>query len=79
MAEKYREANPAPDPSFILQLPDEAVTASNLYAVQKSFDGAFQFDVFFQSGTTLQTLDRRYQFLTWTVLSALMNMDSGDT
>lgn len=57
LAEKYREASPAPDPSFVLQLPDEAVTASNLYAVQKSFDGEFQFDVFFQSRSTLQTLN----------------------
>ncbi|KAL4074525.1 glycoside hydrolase family 63 protein [Scleroderma yunnanense] len=57
LAEKYRQADPAPDPSFVLQLPDEAVTASNLYAIQKSFDGEFQFDVFFQSGSTPQILD----------------------
>jgi hypothetical protein len=35
----------APDPSFVLQLSDDAYTGSNLYAVQKMFDGQFQFDV----------------------------------
>jgi mannosyl-oligosaccharide glucosidase len=45
-----------PDPSFVLQLPDEVYTGSNLYAVQKSFDGAFQFDVFFESGSSKQKL-----------------------
>ena len=39
-----------PDPAFIFQLPDEVYTGSNLFAVQKHFDGAFQFDVFFESG-----------------------------
>ncbi|KAI0262885.1 glycoside hydrolase [Gloeopeniophorella convolvens] len=43
------EANLAPDPSFTLQLSDEALSGSNLFAVQKMFDGEFQFDVFFES------------------------------
>ncbi|KAI6102747.1 mannosyl oligosaccharide glucosidase-domain-containing protein [Pisolithus croceorrhizus] len=59
LAEKYRQTEPAPDPSFILQLPDESVTGSNLYAVQKLFDGAFQFDVIFESGSATQTLDSK--------------------
>ena len=45
-----------PDPSFVLQLPDEVYTGSNLYAIQKSFDGNFQFDVFFESGSSKQKL-----------------------
>lgn len=45
-----------PDPSFVLQLPDEVYSGSNLYAVQKSFDGEFQFDVFFDSGGVKQKL-----------------------
>jgi len=45
-----------PDPSFVLQLPDEIYTGSNLYAIQKSFDGEFQFDVFFESGSSKQKL-----------------------
>ncbi|RDB24187.1 putative mannosyl-oligosaccharide glucosidase [Hypsizygus marmoreus] len=45
-----------PDPSFVLQLPDEVYTGSNLFAVQKLFDGAFQFDVFFESGSSKQKL-----------------------
>lgn len=57
LAEKYRQTDLAPDPSFILQLPDESVTGSNLYAVQKLFDGEFQFDVIFQSGSATQIPD----------------------
>lgn len=45
-----------PDPSFILQLPDEVYTGSNLFAVQKIFDATFQFDVFFESGSSKQKL-----------------------
>ncbi|EJD02084.1 glycoside hydrolase family 63 protein [Fomitiporia mediterranea MF3/22] len=56
--EPYQDpAKGAPDPSFVLQLPDEVYSASNLYAVQKSFDGEFQFDVFFESASTKQKLD----------------------
>jgi len=46
-----------PDPSFVLQLPDEVYTGSNLYAIQKSFDGKFQFDVFFESASSKQKLN----------------------
>ena len=46
-----------PDPAFIFQLPDEIYSGSNLYAVQKHFDGPFQFDVFFESGK--QKLSRK--------------------
>ncbi|KAF8061451.1 glycoside hydrolase [Lyophyllum atratum] len=45
-----------PDPSYVLQLPDEVYTGSNLFAVQKFFDGAFQFDVFFESKSSKQKL-----------------------
>ena len=45
-----------PDPSFTLQLPDEVYTSSNLYAVQKLFDGEFQFDIFFESASAKQKL-----------------------
>ncbi|KAF9009372.1 glycoside hydrolase family 63 protein [Cyathus striatus] len=50
----YREA--PPEPSFILQLPDDVYTSSNLFAIQKSFDGPFQFDVFFESASAKQKL-----------------------
>jgi len=46
----------APDPSFVLQLTDDVYTGSNLYAVQKLFDGEFSFDVFFESGSSKQKL-----------------------
>lgn len=45
-----------PDPSFTLQLPDEVYTGSNLFAVQKTFDGRFQFDVFYESKSAKHTL-----------------------
>ncbi|KAF9228032.1 glycoside hydrolase family 63 protein [Gyrodon lividus] len=57
IAEQYRQAERAPDPSFVLQLPDETVTASNLFAVQKFFDGEFEFDIYFESASALQKLD----------------------
>jgi mannosyl-oligosaccharide glucosidase len=38
-----------PHPSFTLQLSDETLSGSNLLAIQKFFDGTFQFDVFFES------------------------------
>ncbi|KAG6827909.1 hypothetical protein H0H92_010007 [Tricholoma furcatifolium] len=46
-----------PDPSFVLQLPDEVYSGSNLFGVQKLFDGPFQFDVLFESGSSKQKLD----------------------
>jgi mannosyl-oligosaccharide glucosidase len=46
----------APDPSFVLQLTNDVYTSSNLYAVQKLFDGEFSFDVFFESGSSKQKL-----------------------
>lgn len=53
----YREGSiGAPEPSFVLQLPDEVYTGSNLYAVQKSFEGEFQFDVFYESASSKQHL-----------------------
>ncbi|KAI8998865.1 glycoside hydrolase [Trametes punicea] len=45
-----------PDPAFIYQLPDEVYTGSNLFAVQMHYDGPFQFDVFFDSGSAKQKL-----------------------
>jgi len=46
----------APDPSFVLQLSDNVYTSSNLYAVQKFFDGPFQFDIYFDSESVKQKL-----------------------
>ncbi|KAG6376058.1 glycoside hydrolase [Boletus reticuloceps] len=57
IAEQYPQADRVPDASFILQLPDETVSASNLFAVQKFFDGEFQFDVFFDSASSHKKLD----------------------
>ena len=52
-----------PDPSFVLQLPNDVYTGSNLYAVQKFFDGPFQFDVYFDSGSVKQKLTCKRTFL----------------
>lgn len=45
-----------PHPSWILQLPDDVYTGSNLFAFQKSFDGPFQFDVLYESASAKQKL-----------------------
>lgn len=42
----------APEPSFVLRLTDDIYTGSNLYAIQKSFEGEFSFDVFFESAAS---------------------------
>ena len=51
--EPYQEnkGQAPPDPSFVLQFPDEIDDGATLYGVQKSFDGPFQFDVFFESAS----------------------------
>lgn len=46
-----------PDPAFTLQLSDETYSNSNLYAIQKFFEGSFQFDVLYDSGSSNQKLD----------------------
>jgi mannosyl-oligosaccharide glucosidase len=51
------EGQGPPDPSFVLRLPNEVYSGSNLFAVQKIFDGKFQFDIFFESGSAKQKLD----------------------
>jgi hypothetical protein len=50
-------ASGPPDPSFVLQLSNEILSGSNLYAVQKTFDGTFQFDVFYESASAGHKLD----------------------
>ncbi len=45
-----------PDPSFTLQLPDKVYSGSNLFAIQKTFDGKFEFDVFYESKSAKETL-----------------------
>ncbi|KAF9566233.1 glycoside hydrolase [Agrocybe pediades] len=46
----------APDPSYLLSLPDDVYMNSNVYAVQKFFDGPFQFDIYFDSASNKQVL-----------------------
>lgn len=46
---QYDPSKGLPDPSFTLQLSDEVYSSSNLWAVQKLFDGPFQFDVYYES------------------------------
>ncbi|CCO28040.1 mannosyl-oligosaccharide glucosidase [Rhizoctonia solani AG-1 IB] len=46
-----------PDPAFVLELEDEVLSGSNLYAIQKTFNGPFSFDVYYQSGSAGTKLD----------------------
>lgn len=48
-AKDFKQGDSVPDPSFTLQLSDETLSGSNLFAFQKFFDGEFQFDVFYES------------------------------
>jgi mannosyl-oligosaccharide glucosidase len=54
----YQNSGSSPHPSFVFQLPNDVHAGSNLFAFQKHFDGAFQFDVFFDSGSVKQKLTR---------------------
>ncbi|KZT11512.1 glycoside hydrolase family 63 protein [Laetiporus sulphureus 93-53] len=55
--EPYKDiAAGLPDPSFTLHLSDEVYSGSNLYAVQKIFEGPFQFDVYFESSSAKHKL-----------------------
>jgi hypothetical protein len=54
------EKQAPPDPSFVLAFPDEVLSGANLYAVQKTFEGPFSFDVYFQSGSAKKKLDGKH-------------------
>jgi mannosyl-oligosaccharide glucosidase len=67
----YKDPNAgAPDPSYTLQLPNDVVPGSNLYAIQKIFDGPFQFDVYYDSASSNQKLDG-ILCLTWSLVYLL--------
>jgi len=67
IVQPYQDNPPPPDPSFVLQLSDEVYSASNLYAVQKTFEGEFQFDVFVGDvmdegiSNLVSTFDQRFE------------------
>ena len=46
-----------PHPSLGLRLPNHVEASSNLFVIQKFFEGSFQFDVFFESSNSRQRLD----------------------
>ncbi|EPT05863.1 hypothetical protein FOMPIDRAFT_148297 [Fomitopsis schrenkii] len=54
---QYDPSKGLPDPSFTLQLSDEVYSSSNLWAVQKLFEGPFQFDVYYESESAKNPLD----------------------
>lgn len=45
-----------PDPSYVLSLPNDVLSGSNVFGVQKQFDGPFQFDVIFDSASNTQKI-----------------------
>jgi len=50
LVKPFQESStPPPDPAFTLRLSDDVNSAANLYAVQKTFEGAFSFDVYYNS------------------------------
>jgi mannosyl-oligosaccharide glucosidase len=66
----------APDPSFVLRLPNDVYSSSNLFAVQKLFEGRFQFDVFFESASAKQQLSGTYLRVTWLYFWATPGLSS---
>ncbi|RDX48402.1 glycoside hydrolase family 63 protein [Lentinus brumalis] len=60
-----------PDPAFVFQLPDEFDYNSNLFAIQKHYNGPFEFDIFFESGK--QKLDSAVLDNGMPTLSAVYN------
>ncbi|KZT58943.1 glycoside hydrolase family 63 protein [Calocera cornea HHB12733] len=46
-----------PDAAFLLMLDDEIVPGANLYAVQKTFEGPFSFDIHYENSDVKQTFD----------------------
>lgn len=57
-----------PDPSYVLTLPGDVLYGSNVYGVQKHFDGPFQFDVIFDSASNTQKITRTTIILDTVVL-----------
>lgn len=51
------KATGPPDPSFLLALPNTVQENSNLLAVQKIYDGAFEFDIFYDAPDVDEKLD----------------------
>jgi len=45
----YKDGGALPDPAFVLTMGNVIAHDSNFYAVQKTFDGAFSFDVVYDS------------------------------
>lgn len=46
-----------PSPAFSLQVSNVIQPESNLYAIQKTFNGPFQFDIFYESASANHKLD----------------------
>jgi mannosyl-oligosaccharide glucosidase len=46
-----------PSPAFSLQVSNNIQPGSNLYAIQKTFSGPFQFNVFYESASANHKLD----------------------
>jgi mannosyl-oligosaccharide glucosidase len=57
---QYQGNPPPPDPAFVMSLSNEVYSGSNLYAIQKMFDGEFSFDIYYESASAKQKLDGAY-------------------
>jgi mannosyl-oligosaccharide glucosidase len=78
LAPYQQSGNIPPDPSFTLQLPDLIDETGNLFAVQKFFDGPFQFDVFFESKSAKHALDCKYILIVARYLADILLADMLD-
>jgi mannosyl-oligosaccharide glucosidase len=58
---QYKEDPVIPDPAFVATMGNVISPDSNFYAVQKTFDGAFSFDIVFDSKSVGKKIDSTYE------------------
>ena len=56
IVEKYGQRSP-PDPAVLFALPNEIRYGANLYGFQKSYEGSFSVDIFFDSAASPSKMD----------------------
>lgn len=56
--EPYGTKNP-PDPALLFQLPDQVRSGANLYGFQRTYEGTWGVDIYFDSAAAPQELSCR--------------------
>jgi mannosyl-oligosaccharide glucosidase len=61
LVDQYKEQSP-PDPAVLFALPNEVRYGANLFAFQKTYEGEWSVDVYYDSGSVASKLDRPFSF-----------------